>query len=59
MGPNAITLLQEALVNINTDYAKRVLDLGCGMGLTSMYLADHTRAINIQVMVSRRHGNHS
>lgn len=45
MGPNAIALLQEAMVNINVDSAERVLDLGCGMGLTSMYLAEHTRAM--------------
>ncbi len=44
MGPNAITLLEEAMCAINLDSAERILDLGCGMGLTSMYLADHTCA---------------
>jgi len=44
MGPNALTLLEEAMSYVKTANAERVLDLGCGMGLTSMYLADHTKA---------------
>lgn len=44
MGPNALTLLDEAMSDIQLNRAERILDLGCGMGLTSMYLAEHTKA---------------
>lgn len=40
MGPNAITLLQELSCQILLEPSMRVLDLGCGRGLTSIYLAD-------------------
>jgi len=44
IGPNALTLLEEVMSNIQLSGAERILDLGCGMGLTLMYLADHTCA---------------
>ena len=40
MGPNAITLLRELSCQIPLEPSMRVLDLGCGRGLTSAYLAD-------------------
>ena len=42
MGPNAIMLLEELLSvnNISLKRGMRVLDLGCGAGLTSLLLAD-------------------
>ncbi|MFR2287016.1 MAG: SAM-dependent methyltransferase, partial [Akkermansia sp.] len=40
MGPNAITLLKELSCQIPLEPSMRVLDLGCGRGLTSAYLAD-------------------
>ncbi|MBP8640277.1 MAG: methyltransferase domain-containing protein [Oscillospiraceae bacterium] len=44
MGPNSMTLLEEAMRNLNFCSEGRILDLGCGTGLTSMYLAEHTNA---------------
>lgn len=46
MGPNAITLLEELAKDITLKPGMRVLDLGCGKGLTSMWLAN---GHNIQV----------
>ena len=42
MGPNVVTLLDELLMasNISFEPGMRVLDLGCGKGLTSLVLAD-------------------
>lgn len=40
MSPNAITLLKELSCQIPLEPSMRVLDLGCGRGLTSAYLAD-------------------
>ncbi len=39
MGPNAVKLLQEAASSLSFEPNSRVLDLGCGKGLTSIYLA--------------------
>ena len=39
MGPNCILLLKELTQNLGLKKGMRVLDLGCGKGLTSMYLA--------------------
>lgn len=39
MGPNSITIIKELTQNISIDKGMRILDLGCGMGLTSIYLA--------------------
>lgn len=39
MGPNAIRLLEELLGRMTLKPGMRVLDLGCGRGLTSAYLA--------------------
>ena len=44
MGPNVILLAEEALNLAPIGSAQRVLDLGCGMGLSSMCLAEHTEA---------------
>jgi cyclopropane fatty-acyl-phospholipid synthase-like methyltransferase len=40
MGPNALKLLEDLTAGIEPKQGMRVLDLGCGKGLTSMYLAD-------------------
>ena len=39
MGPNAIKTLEELAGNMNLRSGMRVLDLGCGTGLTSIFLA--------------------
>ncbi|MGN0905360.1 MAG: SAM-dependent methyltransferase [Alphaproteobacteria bacterium] len=39
MGPNAVKLLEEAAASLPFKPGSRVLDLGCGKGLTSIYLA--------------------
>lgn len=44
MGPNVILLVEEALNLAPMGSVERVLDLGCGMGLSSMCLADHSKA---------------
>ena len=45
MGPNSIRLLDELLEKApETIHGGRVLDLGCGMGVTSLFLARETAA---------------
>lgn len=44
MGPNAVLILEELLEKIKLTRQMRVLDLGCGTGLTSMYVAKKTGA---------------
>jgi len=39
MGPNCIKLLEDLTQNITISKGMRVLDLGCGKGLTSIFLA--------------------
>ncbi len=39
MGPNAILMLDEITQGVELTKGMRVLDLGCGMGLTSVFLA--------------------
>lgn len=39
MGPNSMMLLEELLADIPLNPRMRVLDLGCGNGLTSIFLA--------------------
>ena len=48
MGPNSFRLLEELLRRNPFDSCKgRVLDLGCGMALTSVYLASETDAESV------------
>lgn len=44
MGPNGIRLLEEMLEHYPLKRGLRLLDLGCGKGLTSLYLARETDA---------------
>ena len=44
MGPNALRLLDEMLGRYPLETKGRVLDLGCGTGLSSMFLAKETGA---------------
>lgn len=44
MGPNSIRLLDELLCKVRIPPNARVLDLGCGTGLTSLFLAKETSA---------------
>ena len=39
MGPNAIKIIEELLESLKLEEGMRVLDLGCGKGLTSIFLA--------------------
>ncbi len=39
MGPNSIIILEELLSEIELNKKMRILDLGCGRGLTSVFLA--------------------
>ena len=39
MGPNSVRLLEEMLDRYPLERGMRVLDLGCGKGLTSLFLA--------------------
>lgn len=44
MGPNCVRLAGELLDGIDLAPCRRVLDLGCGQGLTSLFLAQKTEA---------------
>lgn len=44
MGPNCLSLLDEMLTHVRIDDGMRVLDLGCGRGLTSMRVAERCKA---------------
>lgn len=44
MGPNSVRLLEEMLEKYPLGQGKRVLDLGCGKGLTSLFLSKETDA---------------
>ena len=44
MGPNPLRMLEELLTQQPISPGARVLDLGCGRGITSMYLAKVCRA---------------
>ncbi len=46
MGPNAVVILRELLLAQPLQPGMRVLDLGCGKGLSSVYLA---KACGVQV----------
>ena len=39
MGPNSMMILEELLEKVHLKPGMRVLDLGCGNGLTSVFLA--------------------
>lgn len=39
MGPSSIIIIEELTANLSLQKGMRVLDLGCGTGLTSIYLA--------------------
>jgi SAM-dependent methyltransferase len=39
MGPNALKMVEELTLNLDLHPGMRVLDLGCGKGLTSIFLA--------------------
>ena len=39
MGPNSMKMLEELLQSIRIENGMRILDLGCGKGLTSVFLA--------------------
>ena len=44
MGPNTIRLLDEMVTRYPLDGCARLMDLGCGTGLSSLYLAQETDA---------------
>ncbi len=43
MGPNAMKLLEELVAKTTLPESGLVLDLGCGTGLTSIYMADQLK----------------
>ncbi len=47
MGPNSVRVLAEMLEKSPVDESLRILDLGCGKGLTSLFLARETKANQI------------
>lgn len=49
MGPNCVRFAEELTANIPLSPHMRVLDLGCGMGLSSIYLA---RTFGVQVFAA-------
>ncbi len=49
MGPNPLWLLEELLRDVELRPGMRVLDLGCGMGMTSVFLA---REYGVQVVAA-------
>lgn len=44
MGPNTVRLLEEMLRRFPLKKCARVLDIGCGTGLSSLFLSDETNA---------------
>lgn len=42
MGPNSMKMLEELLQSVKLKKGMRILDLGCGKGLTSIFLAKET-----------------
>ena len=44
MGPNSLRLLDEMLEKYPIEKGRKLMDLGCGKGLTSLYLANETDA---------------
>lgn len=44
MGPNAILILEELLDHLSLSSRMRILDLGCGKGLSSIFLAREYKA---------------
>jgi len=40
MGPNSMKILEEMAGSLHLERGMRVLDLGCGKGLTSIFLAE-------------------
>ncbi|MBP5179275.1 MAG: methyltransferase domain-containing protein [Lachnospiraceae bacterium] len=44
MGPNSLRLLDEMLRKYPLEEGGRVMDLGCGMGITSLFLAKEAKA---------------
>ena len=53
MGPNSMRLLEEMLEKYPLERGIRVLDLGCGKGLTSLLLV---KEADVTVFVSCYHG---
>ncbi|MDY0129768.1 MAG: class I SAM-dependent methyltransferase, partial [Methanosarcina vacuolata] len=39
MGPNSMKILEEVSESLKLEKGMRILDLGCGRGLTSIFLA--------------------
>lgn len=51
MGPNSLRLLDELLSDNTDDFKnKRVLDLGCGQAITSVFLAKETEADSVYAL---------
>ena len=48
MGPNSMRLLEEMLNKYPLERGMRVLDLGCGKGLTSLFLAKKLMQLFLQ-----------
>ena len=44
MGPNAMRVAEELASHLNINENMRILDLGCGCGLSTLFLAEKYRA---------------
>ena len=56
MGPNALWLTEALAGSMDLEPAMRVLDMGCGKGLSSIFLARGVRAPGLgDRLVDRRH----
>ena len=55
MGPNAMKILEEMTAGLALKKGMRVLDLGCGKGLTSIFLAKEYGVQVCSRFMGRRH----
>jgi len=45
MGPNSLQLLNEMMNKVSIKENSRIIDLGAGKGITSLFLANETKSL--------------